>query len=115
MLATVTRSPLEGVVDVDPPFEEPPLPPVLDDPIMISKALDYYGKDLVELNKTKKASTFKDYRLIGANARPHIERVLQAGYINGYSDGSYRSTNDASRAEMSRVLYDFLQSIEFIN
>jgi len=83
--------------------------------IMISKALEYYGADLVTLDQSKKVSNFKDYRYIGASARPHIEKVLQAGYINGYSDGSYKSTNDASRAEMSRILYDFLQSIEFIN
>lgn len=83
--------------------------------IMISKALEYYGADLVTLDKSKKVSSFKDYRYIGSTTRPHIEKVLQAGYINGYKDGSYKSTNDASRAEMSRILYDFLQSIKFIN
>jgi hypothetical protein len=83
--------------------------------IMISKALEYYGADLVTLDSTKKASNFEDYRYIGATTRPHIEKVLQAGYINGYSDGSYKSSNDASRAEMARILYDFLNSIEFIN
>jgi hypothetical protein len=83
--------------------------------IMISKALEYYGADLVTLDKTKKASNFEDYRYIGTTTRPHIEKVLQAGYINGYSDGSYKSSNDASRAEMARILYDFLNSIEFIN
>ena len=83
--------------------------------IMISKALEYYGSDLVTLNKSKKVSNFEDYRYIGATTRPHIEKVLQAGYINGYSDGTYKSTKDASRAEMSRILYDFLNSIEFIN
>jgi hypothetical protein len=83
--------------------------------IMISKALEYYGADLVTLNKSKKVSNFEDYRYIGASTRPHIEKVFQAGYINGYSDGTYKSTKDASRAEMSRILYDFLNSIEFIN
>ena len=83
--------------------------------IMISKALEYYGADLVTLDSSKKGSNFKDYRYIGATTRPHIEKVLQAGYINGYSDGSYKSANEASRAEMARILYDFLESIEFIN
>lgn len=83
--------------------------------IMISKALEYYGKDLVTLDDDKKVASFKDYAFIGASSRPHIETVLQAGFINGYGNGTYRPSNEATRAEIARILYDFLQSIKFIN
>jgi len=83
--------------------------------IMISKALNYIGTDKVKYDKSKRVSNFKDYDKIGATMRPHIEKVLQAGYINGYSDKTYKSLNEANRAEVAKILYSFLNDIEFIN
>lgn len=83
--------------------------------IMISKAINYIGKDKVAKDESKHISSFKDYNKIGATMRPHVEKVLQAGYINGYSDNTYKSLNQANRAEVAKILYSFLNDIEFIN
>ena len=83
--------------------------------IMISRALDYIGTDAVKLDTSKKLTAFTDYRYIGSTARPHVERVLQAGYIGGYSDGSFGASDDTERGQMAKILYNFLQSIKFIN
>ncbi|WP_075617244.1 S-layer homology domain-containing protein [Paenisporosarcina indica] len=83
--------------------------------IMISKAINYIGQDKVTKDGSKHISSFKDYSKIGATMRPHVEKVLQAGYINGYSDNTYKSLNQANRAEVAKILYSFLKDIEFIN
>lgn len=83
--------------------------------IMISKAINYIGQDKVTKDGSKHISGFKDYSKIGATMRPHVEKVLQAGYINGYSDNTYKSLNQANRAEVAKILYSFLKDIEFIN
>lgn len=83
--------------------------------IMISKAMDYIGSEDVKLDATKKVSSFADYRYISPAARPHVERVLQASYLSGFKDNTFRSQNETTRAETSRILYNFLNSIKFIN
>lgn len=83
--------------------------------IMISKAMDYIGSEDVKLDTTKKVSSFADYRYISPAARPHVERVLQASYLSGFKDNTFRSQNETTRAETSRILYNFLNSIKFIN
>ncbi|WP_397443490.1 S-layer homology domain-containing protein [Planococcus sp. 107-1] len=83
--------------------------------IMISKAMDYIGSKDVKLDTTKKVSSFADYRYISPASRPHVERVLQASYLSGFKDNTFRSQNETTRAETSRILYNFLNSIKFIN
>lgn len=83
--------------------------------IMISRALDFIGTDGVKLDTTKKITNFKDYRYIGNTARPHVQKVYQAGYINGYSNGTFGASQDTERGQMAKILYNFLQSVKFIN
>lgn len=83
--------------------------------IMISNAMDYIGSEDIKMDTAKKVSDFADYRYISNSARPHVERVLQASYLSGFKDNTFRSQNETTRAETSRILYNFLNSIKFIN
>ncbi len=83
--------------------------------IMISRAIDYINSDLVKLDTAKKLSNFKDAKEIGAASRTHVEKVYQAGYLEGFTDHTFRPTSEANRAQMAKILYNFLQSIEYIN
>jgi len=83
--------------------------------IMISKALSYYGEDKLDFNTSKDVTDFKDWKSIGKSSKNHIERVYEAGFINGYSNGQYRPDNTANRAEIAKILYNYLAEIEFIN
>ncbi|MGB3260791.1 S-layer homology domain-containing protein [Paenisporosarcina sp.] len=83
--------------------------------IMISRALDFIGAEGVKFDTTKKVSNFTDYRYIGNTARPHVQKVYQAGYINGYSNGTFGASDETERGQMAKILYNFLQSVKFIN
>ncbi|MGI2296863.1 S-layer homology domain-containing protein [Paenibacillus sp. GXUN7292] len=50
------------------------------------------------------AASFTDQAKIGAWAKDSIARAVQAGWLTGYTDGSFRPGNGISRAEMSVVL-----------
>lgn len=82
--------------------------------IMISRAMDFIGED-VDMDSSKNVSQFADYRYISKQARPYVDTVYKAGYLSGFKDNTFRPKNNATRAEMSRILYNFLESIEFIN
>lgn len=82
--------------------------------IMISRAMDFIGED-VDMDGSKNVSQFADYRYISKQARPYVDTVYKAGYLSGFKDNTFRPQNNATRAEMSRILYNFLESIEFIN
>ncbi|GBG06267.1 hypothetical protein PAT3040_00784 [Paenibacillus agaridevorans] len=48
--------------------------------------------------------SFTDQAKIGAWAKASIARVVQAGWLTGYTDGSFRPGEGISRAEMSVIL-----------
>jgi len=50
-----------------------------------------------------KTVSFTDQEKIGAWAKASIERAIQAGWLAGYPDGSFRPGNGISRAEMAVV------------
>jgi hypothetical protein len=83
--------------------------------IMISRAIDYVGKEKVTFDSKKKASSFKDYSKIGAASRSHVERVYQAGFLDGYTDDTFRPAADADRGQTAKILYNFLASVKYIN
>ncbi|MEZ7172904.1 S-layer homology domain-containing protein [Sporosarcina sp. OR05] len=83
--------------------------------IMISRAIDYVGADKVTFDKKKALTAFKDNKQIGAASRNHVERVYQAGLLDGYQDDTFRPNADANRAQMAKIIYNFLAEIEFIN
>lgn len=83
--------------------------------IMISRAIDYVGADKVTFDKKKALTAFKDNKDIGAASRKHVERVYQAGLLDGYLDDTFRPNADANRAQMAKIIYNFLAEIKFIN
>lgn len=83
--------------------------------IMISKAMQYVGDHKITFDGDKNISAFTDYTKIGAAAQPHVERVYEAGYINGFLDQSYRPKTATNRGQMTIILYKFLNSVQFIN
>lgn len=83
--------------------------------IMISRAIDYIDSNEVKLDAKKKAASFKDYSKIGVASRPHVDKVYKAGYLDGYTDGTFRPGADTNRAQMAKILYNFLNDIKFIN
>lgn len=83
--------------------------------IMISRAIDYVGADKVTFDTKKALTAFKDNKQIGAASRKHVERVYQAGLLDGYLDDTFRPTADANRAQMAKIIYNFLAEIEFTN
>ncbi|CAM3267523.1 S-layer-like y domain-containing protein [Filibacter tadaridae] len=83
--------------------------------IMISRAIDFIDSKDVKLDNSKKITSFKDYDKIGAASRTHVDKVYKAGYLDGYTDNTFRPLADANRAQTAKILYNFLQSIKFIN
>ncbi|WHT48287.1 S-layer homology domain-containing protein [Sporosarcina thermotolerans] len=83
--------------------------------IMISRAIDYVGADKVTFDTKKALTAFKDNKEIGAASRKHVERVYQAGLLDGYLDDTFRPNADANRAQMAKIIYNFLAEIKFIN
>ncbi|WP_339251840.1 S-layer homology domain-containing protein [Sporosarcina sp. FSL W8-0480] len=83
--------------------------------IMISRAIDYVGADKVTFDTKKALTAFKDNKDIGAASRTHVERVYQAGLLDGYLDDTFRPNADANRAQMAKIIYNFLAEIKFIN
>ncbi len=69
--------------------------------VMLDKAL----KPSVEGNTI----SFTDQEKIGAWAKDSVERAVQAGWLAGYQDGSFRPGNGISRAEMAVVLAKAVQ------
>ncbi len=53
---------------------------------------------------TGQKQIFNDNKEIGNWAEEAVERAIQAGWISGYSDGSFRPSNGISRAELAAVL-----------
>lgn len=83
--------------------------------IMISRAIDYVGADKVTFDTKKALTAFKDSKEIGAASRKHVERVYQAGLLDGYLDDTFRPNADANRGQMAKIIYNFLAEIKFIN
>jgi len=48
--------------------------------------------------------TFTDAKLIGNWAQASIAQAVQAGFINGYGDGSFRPQADLSRAQLAVIV-----------
>ena len=60
----------------------------------------------LEVKKVEK----KDYE--GHWAQPYIEKAINAGYMTGYPDGSFKPDNPITRAEFARVLSFIIDKLE---
>lgn len=64
--------------------------------VMISRAL--------KLNEQSSASSFADQKAIPSWAEEHVNRVVTAGLFGGYSDGTFRGSNNITRAELAVII-----------
>ncbi len=82
--------------------------------IMISRASDYV-KYKGTLDTSKHVANFKDAAKVNATARPHVEKVVQEGIMEGYTNGQFGPQDNTKRDQMAKILDKFLQYIKFIN
>ena len=52
--------------------------------------------------------TFKDKASIGSWAVGYVNEAVEKGYVNGYTDGTFKPTAVITRSEMSKILYYFM-------
>ncbi len=52
--------------------------------------------------------TFKDKASIGSWAIGYINEAVEKGYVDGYTDGSFKPTAVITRSEMAKILYYFM-------
>lgn len=60
--------------------------------------------DLSELNK------FSDRASISEYSRAYVAEAVEEGYINGYTNGTFRPAGTIKRGEIAKILYFFLGS-----
>ncbi|OSX53094.1 S-layer homology domain-containing protein, partial [Anoxybacillus ayderensis] len=78
--------------------------------VMIERALklSIVGYDEATSDKTKKVTDFRDAKQLPTWAKQAIEAVYQAGIMQGRDSGNFDPTSHVTRAEMAKVLAEFL-------
>ncbi|WP_138754449.1 immunoglobulin-like domain-containing protein [Paenibacillus sinopodophylli] len=75
--------------------------------VMLSRAVELAG---VNSGATSAASqAFKDQSAISAYAAEAVEAMQEAGYINGFTDGSYQPKQHTTRAQAASVIFKLLK------
>lgn len=82
---------------------------------MISGAMEYMEYNQEKLDNSKAISQFKDASAIDSWAKGDIERILQANIMSGKPNGNFEPRAYTTRAQMVKMLDEFLKYIEFIN
>lgn len=74
--------------------------------IVISRLLNVKGEaaDLKD---------FKDANAVGSWAVAEVAGVVKAGVIEGYEDGTLRPTNNITRAEFAKIMFEVLSNLEY--
>ncbi|KAI7261478.1 hypothetical protein KC345_g9735 [Hortaea werneckii] len=62
----------------------------------------------LKLQEAEAALAFTDKAMIGDWAQKAVAQAVQAGFIHGYDDGSFRPNRDITRAEMARMVANAL-------
>ena len=60
--------------------------------------------DLSELN------SFTDREMLSDYSKPYVAEAVAQGYINGYTDGTFKPQGKITRGEIAKILYYFLGS-----
>ncbi|QHE53704.1 S-layer homology domain-containing protein [Pontibacillus sp. HMF3514] len=82
---------------------------------MIRRAMDFVTYDKSELNQDKEVTKYEDYDQIAKWARDNVEVLLQAEIMSGRGNGNFDPYGDINRAEMAKVLDEFLSFVKMIN
>ncbi len=59
--------------------------------------------------KSKDYKMFKDLDDLKSNEKEFIDNTAKAGFIKGYEDNTFRPSNNMTRAEVSTIIYRFLE------
>lgn len=65
----------------------------------------------ITLPTDKAAAAFSDSQKISSWAKDAVTACQKAGIINGYTDGTFRPKDGISRAEVSKMIYEFYNLI----
>jgi pullulanase len=79
--------------------------------VMIARALKYVGYDEAKLDATKELASFKDGKSVQSWAAADIEKVIQAGIMNGMSNKTFKPQDFTKRDQMAKILADFLEFV----
>ena len=82
---------------------------------MISRAMNYVTFDAGKLKTSKTITTYQDKADIPAWASKDIEKMLQADIMIGDSNGKFNPNNPTTRAEMAKIIVNFMEFVEMMN
>ena len=82
---------------------------------MISRAMNFVTFDAGKLMTSKKITTYQDKASIPEWASKDIEKMLQADIMIGDSNGKFNPHNPTTRAEMAKIIANFMQFVEMMN
>ncbi len=68
-----------------------------------------------KFDSSRKVTEFKDAASIGVSSRNSIEKVVQAGIMDGFQNGEFGAYKHTQRDQMAKVLDKFLQASNLIN
>ncbi|WP_035425357.1 S-layer homology domain-containing protein, partial [Halalkalibacterium ligniniphilum] len=82
---------------------------------MISRAMEHIGYNEADLDTTKSITQYPDAERIGEWAEADVERLLQAGIMEGRNTGLFDPTDETTRAQMAAMLERFLIFSDLMN
>jgi hypothetical protein len=85
--------------------------------VMIDRAMNlkFINFDKAQLIQVKKLSDFKDAKQVGTWAKAGVERVYQAGIVDGTKEGNYNPNGYTQRDQMAKILANFLVKAKLMN
>ncbi|MGM8215890.1 S-layer homology domain-containing protein [Bacillaceae bacterium W0354] len=81
---------------------------------IIGRAMEFVGFDETKLDNDS-VESYTDLNQIAKWARGDVEKLMQADIMEGYTGGKFQPYQNATRAEMVKVLHQYLKFVEFIN
>ena len=76
--------------------------------VMIQRVIERKGYDLIR----KGTTDFTDVDDIADYAKESVQRLSEAGIINGFEDKTFRPQGVATRAQAAKIIYVILQGVE---